>query len=181
MPLTRKQFVEKYYPDMVRITSGTNIFPSVMMAQAIVESQRSVGGYYYPGESLLSKVYNNYFGIKASSGWKGKTVNLVTGEVYNGVPVNVNVDFRVYDSPADSFADYVKFLKSNPRYANAGVFSAPTPQEQTKRLQAAGYATNPSYATLLNNVIDGFKEYIPNISQGGGMVALVILILILTR
>lgn len=170
----REQFVKQWYPLMTNITQGTGIFPQVMMAQAIVETSKLIGSYYYPGESILSKKYNNYFGIKSGGNWLGPVINLLTGEyTAAGQPYSINDNFRVYNSPVDSFKDYINFLKTNPRYTSVGVFNAKNPQEQTTLLQSAGYATNPGYATLLNNIMDSFKSYI--VDGNGGNVALIIL------
>ena len=171
--MTREEFVKKYWPVMVSITAGTGIFPEVMMAQSIIESQGNVNGVYMPGQSTLSKLANNYFGIKSSSQWGGQTVTLKTGEVYNGHPVIVSGIFRKYISPEDSFIDYVHFLKSNPRYTAAGVFTAKTPQEQSKALLNAGYATNPSYANMIDAVAAGIKKYIPAAAAAGGAALIV--------
>lgn len=177
--MTREQFVKTYYPGAHQLTQGTGLFPEIMMAQAIVESSGLVNGLWYPGESLLAKVANNYFGIKASSQWKGKTITLNTGEVYNGVKVTVPGVFRVYASPVDSMIDYVNFLRSNPRYTTAGVFTAATPAIQAQRLKDAGYATDPNYPGLLISVYEGFKKWIPKIVDsvgGGGGLALLLIV-----
>lgn len=160
MLLTREEFVKKYSPFVTSITKGTGIFPQVMLAQAILESQGRVNGKYYPGQSKLARDYNNYFGIKASAGWKGKAVDLKTNEVYNGNTVTITDAFRVYNSVEDSMRDYLKFLQENPRYTKAGVFTASTPKEQAERLRAAGYATNPNYASLIDSIGNSIAKYI---------------------
>jgi len=180
MAYSREQFIKKYWQAFVNATSGTGIFPEVMAAQAILESSRkSSDGNYYVGLSELTQKANNYFGIKDSAGWTGPTYNISTKEYSNGVTHNETDAFRAYGSPEESFADYVKFLQSNPRYASAGVFTASTPAEQSQRLQAAGYATDPNYSTLLQSVMIGFKKYIPTIAEGGG-IALLLFFLYLT-
>lgn len=161
--MTREAFIKKYYPVAVQLTAGTNIFPQVMLAQAIIESSGRVDGVWFVGQSLLARSANNYFGIKSSAGWKGQTISLKTGEYLNGQKVNVTGVFRKYASIEDSFRDYINFLKVNPRYTSAGVFTAKTPQEQTAALQRAGYATDPNYSKLLNAIMDSFKKYIPNV------------------
>lgn len=172
--MTRETFVKTYYPGAARLAAGTGIFPEVMMAQAIVESSGLVNGLYYPGESVLAKVANNYFGIKSSAGWPGKTISLKTGEYINGKKVTVTGVFRAYDSPLDSMVDYIKFLKTNPRYTTAGVFTASSPAIQAERLKAAGYATDPNYASLLMSVYEGFKKWIPAAAAGGGLALLLV-------
>lgn len=144
--LTRNDYIALYKDLAVKTTAGTGLFPSVMLAQAIVESDN--------GNSVLASKYNNHFGIKADSSWTGKTVDLNTTENVNGSPVSVVGTFRVYDSPEASYADRIAFLQNNPRYAAAGVFTASTPLEQLQRLQSAGYATDPNYATTLNAVLE---------------------------
>lgn len=142
------EFIEKAkQAALSALTSG--LFPSVAIAQAALET-----GF---GKSELSAKYNNYFGIKNSPGWKGKVVNMKTGEVLNGKNVTVTAGFRVYDSFADSIADRNNFLKVNPRYTNAGVFSAETPEAQAKALLKAGYATDPEYANKLIKLINQYN------------------------
>ena len=60
-------------------------FKSVIIAQAAIESNW--------GRSVLSSRYNNFFGIKAGKSWKGKTVNMKTGEVFDGKQVTINSNF----------------------------------------------------------------------------------------
>lgn len=161
--MTREQFIKQYYPAAAQVTQGSGIFPEVMMAQAILESSGRVDGQWFVGQSLLARAGNNYFGIKASPGWKGEVISLRTGEYLNGQRVTVTGQFRKYPTVMDSFRDYVRFLKENPRYEKAGVFAATTPAAQTAALQRAGYATDPNYSKILNSVMDGFKKWIPSV------------------
>lgn len=150
--LPRVNYIKAHGDSIVRSTMGTNLFPSVMMAQAVLESRN--------GDSLLSKKYNNHFGIKAIGKWKGAAVNLDSGEVVNGQSIVQNSAFRVYDSALASFKDRNKFLIENPRYERNGVFKASTPEEQAFALQRAGYATDPNYAHSIISIINtyGLKE-----------------------
>ncbi len=133
---------------------STGLFPSVMMAQAILESSDKYG---IPGNSVLARKYNNHFGIKADKSWQGKKVNLKTREVLEGGEVIIADYFRVYDDPARSFTDRVRFLQKNKRYAKARVFLSPSPDAQAEALQAAGYATDPQYAAILKRLISKCK------------------------
>lgn len=144
--LTRNDYIALYKDLAVKTTANTGLFPSVMLAQAIVESSN--------GNSILASKYKNHFGIKANSAWKGQSVNLGTREVISGNSVNVNDNFRVYNTVEESYRDRVQFLKENQRYTTAGVFTAQTPLEQLQALQRAGYATDPNYATILNSVLE---------------------------
>lgn len=161
--MTREEFVKTYYSLAETITQGTGIFPLTLLSQAIIESSGKVGGVWVPGQSTLSKLANNYFGIKASAGWKGATIALQTGEVIDGKKVTITGTFRKYSSIEDSFRDYVKFLKENPRYDKAGVFSAKDVSDQAKRLQAAGYATDPNYSKLISSIASSIKSFVPTI------------------
>jgi len=128
------------------------LFPSVFAAQSILETGVLGGG------SELANKYNNLLGIKADSSWQGDTVRLKTAE-YSGIAgwVNIYDEFRVYDSPEDSFADRVQFLVENPRYTE--VFEKETPEAQAQALQDSGYATDPEYADKLINVIERYNLY----------------------
>jgi len=177
--ITREAFVKKYSEFVNSITSGTGIFPQTLFSQAIIESQgKGADGNYYPGLSNLSKKYFNFFGIKAGTSWRGPMVNLSTGEYTEKGGFYIKPDwFRVYTSFEESARDYVKFLKENPRYTKAGVFTAESPEVQAQRLQAAGYATNPAYSDLLVKVGTGIKKYISTPGAGGTLAALVLLLL----
>jgi flagellum-specific peptidoglycan hydrolase FlgJ len=145
--MTRAEYIKKFTPAAVNSSAGTGLFPSVALAQGAVESGN--------GDSLLAKKYNNHFGIKAQKGdgWTGKKVNLQTREVVGGKDEMQGAFFRVYNSAEESYRDRAKFLKENPRYTKAGVFTAKTPEEQLKAFQKAGYATDPNYANIIIGVL----------------------------
>lgn len=152
--MTRRDYIEKYTHAAIDSTKGNGLFPSLVMAQAILESSDKYG---QPGESHLAKHYNNHFGIKADKGWKGKKVNLKTGEVLENKAVTIMDYFRVYEHALQSFVDRNDFLINNSRYRKAGVFDAPTPEKQADTLQKAGYATDPAYAAKLKNLIQTYN------------------------
>jgi len=162
MSYTRQEFVQKYGDFINDEIKGTGILAGTLIAQAIIESQGKVNGSWRVGASTLSQKANNYFGIKAYGGWKGKTFNIETGEYTpQGVYYKEKATFRAYDSVEDSIRDYIKFLQENQRYAKAGVFEAKTVQEQASRLKDAGYATSPTYANTVTSVFKGVEKYIP--------------------
>lgn len=96
---------------------------------------------------------NNLFGIKAT-GWKGDRATVNTHEYTNGVRHTERADFRAYASPAESFADYVRLLKQNPRYRQA-LESGGDVRRFASALQQAGYATDPRYADKLSAIANG--------------------------
>ncbi|WP_312681925.1 flagellar assembly peptidoglycan hydrolase FlgJ [Stenotrophomonas chelatiphaga] len=96
---------------------------------------------------------HNLFGIKAT-GWSGDRATVGTHEYVDGARRNETASFRSYSSPAESFADYVRLLKSNPRYQKA--LEAGTDVRGFARgLQQAGYATDPSYANKIASIAGG--------------------------
>ncbi|MBC8055566.1 MAG: glucosaminidase domain-containing protein, partial [Rhizobiales bacterium] len=60
---------------------------------------------------------HNLFGIKAGASWTGKVTQVMTTEVIDGQPRKVMAKFRAYASYDESFRDYAKLMKNNPRYA----------------------------------------------------------------
>jgi flagellum-specific peptidoglycan hydrolase FlgJ len=152
--MNRNQFIETYAPVVKAAAHGSGLFPSLFMAQAILESSDSKG---VPGNSGLAKNHNNFFGIKADKSWKGKKAIMKTREVIKGKSVMVDAPFRKYDRPESSFMDRVLFLKNMSRYQKAGVFDAANPIEQAQALQRAGYATDPNYAKILQGLIDKYN------------------------
>lgn len=142
----QKQFIDKILNGSVKGYQQYKVFPSVTIAQAIIES-----GW---GKSKLTLLGNNLFGIKASSAWKGRTINMPTLEEFNGQKVTVNAVWRCYDSLDDSVEDHGKFLAENSIYSQAGVFDAKNYREQVIAIKNAGYATDSSYVDLICNTIE---------------------------
>ncbi|AEC19311.1 flagellum-specific peptidoglycan hydrolase [Pusillimonas sp. T7-7] len=98
----------------------------------------------------------NLFGIKATSSWKGKVVHIMTTEYENGVAHKVKQPFRAYDSYAESFADYARLISRNERYSE--VLDALSAEDAARRIQAAGYATDPAYADKLISIMGYFDS-----------------------
>lgn len=145
-------YIEKVAP--IAQKYARNLLPSVTIAQAILESAW--------GESGLAKIYNNHFGMKASSSWKGKVTQQKTQEDDgSGKLYNITAGFKWYDSIDDSFKDHeamfdTAFSKSH--YAK--VLSATTAEGQAQALQGT-YATDTSYASKLIKLINQYdlKKY----------------------
>lgn len=151
MSAERDAFIAKYKNDVINAVEGTGIFPSVKMAQMIIESANSRG---QAGEGITFKQANNAFGIKANTTWTGDKMSFNTPN--DGKPVSW---FRVYPSIKDSIKDHTKFLQVNSRYKSNGVFDAKTPQEQSYALAKAGYSEKPypQYAEGLIAIIRGYN------------------------
>ena len=100
-------FIQKHAADVIRSVQGTGIFPSIKMAQMIIESSgKDENGKFGIGKGLAVRKANNYFGIKADKGWKGEKVALNTPK--DGKPVNY---FRVYPAAKDSLQDQNRFAQ----------------------------------------------------------------------
>lgn len=136
----QSEFISKHKKEVIKATHGTGLFPSVKMAQMIIES-----GW---GETAPVKYANNYFGIKADSSWKGDKVELNTPK-----DAKKKNYFRKYASALDSIKDHSSFLIKNKRYESAGVFNAKTAEEQIDAIAKAGYAESKNYANTLKSVI----------------------------
>jgi flagellum-specific peptidoglycan hydrolase FlgJ len=153
--LSRKDWIVKFYPIASQVTAGTGIFPETLLAMAVVESQgKASDGNWYPGLGLVARTANNYFGIKASSRWKGPTVDLPTPGDADKIST-----FRKYNNVGESIADFIEFLKVNPRYTTAGVFRANNYVDQIIAIARAGYAESPTYTSIVTAVAKKVQEY----------------------
>ena len=122
------------------------VLPSVCIAQACLET-----GY---GQSALMTKANAYFGIKWTSGCGFNAYSSLTNEVYDGNNVTINADFRAYNSPEESVADYFDLITSLPRYAGAvnnGDYKA-----SIQAIKDGGYATDINYVSKICNIIEMF-------------------------
>lgn len=100
---------------------------------------------------------NALFGIKATKDWKGKTLTRKTTEYEDGKKVQVEAEFRAYDTWEDSVKDHSAFLKKYKRYAK--VIGETDYKEACKAVAAAGYATDPEYAKKLIKLIETYELY----------------------
>jgi len=141
-------FVQRMLPHAQEASASTGIPPQFMMGQAALES----GWGKSEIRSADGQNSHNLFGIKAGSGWRGRTVDIVTTEYVNGKPQKQVDTFRAYDSYADSFRDYATLLRGNPRYQNV-LAQGQDAAGFAQGLQQAGYATDPNYARKLASVI----------------------------
>lgn len=149
MAETREEFIKKVYNQTYQMAQDNGLPHDFIMAQVIQET-----GW---GKHIL-KDTNNIFNIKTGSSWKGKKSTHNVWEVINGKKVWVDADFRKYDSYGDSVKDWLKFLKKNKRYKALFEKENLSTSEFAKRIQKAGYATDPNYAKNIVNITKG-KTY----------------------
>ena len=146
---TTKEFVDRVWPYAVEASRATGVPPHFLVAHAALESG---WGKSEPRNADGSPSFN-LFGIKAGKGWGGSTADASTTEYVDGQAQKTNASFRAYSSYAESFSDYANLLRNNPRYGN--VVGSQDGTEFAKRLQQAGYATDPAYADKLSRIING--------------------------
>ena len=145
-----EQFVATLWPEAQAAATELGVDPKMLLAQAALES-----GW---GKAVMHAAdgsdSHNLFGIKADRSWGGRSVGTQTLEYENGVAIRKRAAFRAYDSYADSFRDYVGFLRDNPRYTQA-LKHADNPERFIAGLQKAGYATDPNYARKVMSIYRG--------------------------
>lgn len=142
-----EQFVSRLLPAAQRASQESGVPAQLIMAQAALESG------WGRREIRADDGRNSYnlFGIKADKSWKGPVVEATTTEYVNGMAQKTQARFRAYSSYEESFADYARFLTSNPRYAN--MLATQDPAEAAHGLQRAGYATDPQYGGKLVRIM----------------------------
>nr|WP_276521732.1 glycoside hydrolase family 73 protein [Weissella diestrammenae] len=147
--LTKDQFIRRLAPEAQTIQLQYGVRASITLSQAALESDW--------GQSELAYKYNNFFGVKASSGMK--QVSLPTSEYVNGKWIKVDAPFRAYDSWQESMVDHAKLLvngtaDNHARYLK--VIQGSTAEESAKELVEGGYATDPKYAEKLIYIINTY-------------------------
>lgn len=156
-----EQFVRELLPLARRIADDSGIDPRLMVAQAALET--GWGKHMIEGEG--SQPSYNLFGIKADSRWQGDAVTITTTEFREGVPMKEQAAFRAYPDYEASFRDYVSFLESNPRYRDV-LATADRPELFARKLQEAGYATDPAYGDKINRIMN--RDSLMSLSMGDG-------------
>ncbi|MGL9813998.1 peptidoglycan DD-metalloendopeptidase family protein [Enterococcus sp. DIV0098] len=145
-------FIRKIGESARKIGKEKDLYASVMIAQAILESAS--------GQSQLAQAPNyNLFGIKGSH--NGKSVSMATQEDFgNGTLYTTQSGFRVYENYEDCFTDYATLLKEgltgdSNYYAGVWKSNAVTYQEATEFLTGR-YATDTQYDQKLNGLIETY-------------------------
>jgi LysM repeat protein len=134
-------YIEKYHQLAIKQQKKHGIPASIILAQGLLESSA--------GQSQLSRLSNNHFGIKCNSDWNGETISWDDDER--------NECFRKYRNVADSYEDHSLFLKNRPRYASLFQLDKTDYQGWAHGLKKAGYATDPTYAYKLISLIENYN------------------------
>ena len=148
-PATAQEFVAQHSEAAKKAEEASGIPASFMVAQAAHET-----GWGKKNIRMADGSNSfNLFGIKAGSGWKGASTQVMTTEYVGGRPQKSVQSFRAYASYEESFADYARLMKTSPRYRDV-VAAADDAKTFAQGLQRAGYATDPAYADKLGRVIN---------------------------
>ena len=143
-----QQYAEKYATEAMEQMKRYGIPASVTLAQGILESSN--------GQSELSQLGNNHFGVKASGSWlkNGGDYLVYTDD-------KPNEKFCKYATVGDSYEHHSKILKNSSRYCQCFKLSPDDYKGWTKGIERGGYATNGGYAASLQKIIEanGLQKY----------------------
>ncbi|MBO0413396.1 glucosaminidase domain-containing protein [Enterococcus hulanensis] len=144
-----KNFIETVGEDARTLGQEYDVFASVMIAQALLESGS--------GTSTLSLAPNyNLFGIKGT--YQGQSISMATQEDRgNGELYSINSAFRKYPNYAASLGDYVELLRGgisgNDSYYKQTWRSEAKNYLRTTNALTGTYATDTTYGQKLNSII----------------------------
>ena len=145
-------FVNRVWPHAVEAANSIGVPPHFLVAHSALES-----GWGKSEIKMANGVPSyNLFGVKAGRSWQGPSVEVKTTEYVNGEAQRSTEKFRAYGSYAEAFRDYANLLSSNQRFG--GVIGSQDGTEFARRLQQAGYATDPKYAQRLTSMIQQLKD-----------------------
>lgn len=133
-------YIVKYSGMAMEQMKQYGIPASITLAQGLLESDA--------GRSSLATKCNNHFGIKCHSDWTGRKMYHDDDERHEC--------FRCYRSADESFRDHSLFLVNGARYKSLFKLSVTDYKGWAKGLKAAGYATSPTYATKLIEIIERY-------------------------
>lgn len=135
-----QQYVDQYKEAAIEQMHRYKIPASITLAQALLESGA--------GTSFLAKNANNHFGIKVGVGWNGPYV--VRDDDRKGE------HFRKYKNVEESYEDHSQFLLKD-RYKRLFDLNPLDYKAWARGLKACGYATSPTYADRLINIIETYE------------------------
>lgn len=152
--LTTEMFIASIGEEARQIAQQNDLYASVMIAQAILESGSG-------GSTLSRAPYNNLFGIKGtwySEDGQGHTADFATQEDDGtGAHYTINAGFRAYNTTADSLQDYANLLSKDMRYFYSGALKSHTESFSDAAFFLQGrYATDTTYASQLLDLIETY-------------------------
>lgn len=144
---TPEQFITTLLPYAEKISEKLGVDATVLLAQSALETG---WGKFAIRDSQGQHTFN-MFNIKAGKRWDGHFVNVPTIEFRDGIPQQETASFRRYNNLEESFEDFYNFIQQ-PRYQSA-LEVASNNAEFLQALQSAGYATDPQYASKIQEIL----------------------------
>ena len=147
-----QRFLNKIIPAAQQATEGKDVYTSVMIAQAALESA-------WGQSTLASEPNHNLFGVKGN--YNGQSVNMYTledagAQKYYGIYDN----FRKYPSYKESMDDYVdkiiNGIKGAPMFYSGAWKSRTNSYQDATRYLTGRYATDTAYYAKLNRIIEQY-------------------------
>ena len=137
-----QDYFDKYKDLAIEQMQKHKIPASITLAQGVLESAA--------GRSELALKGNNHFGIKCN-GWTGR-------RTYHDDDERGEC-FRAYKNVYESYEDHSVFLTTRKRYSSLFQLSMTDYKGWARGLKACGYATSPTYATKLIDIIQLYRLY----------------------
>ena len=132
-------YIDQYKDIAIEQMRKYHIPASITLAQGLLESGA--------GKSELARKSNNHFGIKCHD-WSGRRTYHDDDEK--------DECFRVYKNVRDSYEDHSIFLATGSRYAFLFKLAQTDYIGWARGLKRAGYATSPTYADKLIEIIERY-------------------------
>ncbi|MGX7092335.1 glycoside hydrolase family 73 protein [Hutsoniella sourekii] len=147
----KQGFIEELAPTAQSLQRQYGVLASISLAQAALESDF--------GRSELASDYYNLYGVKTDADDPDK-VAFNTMEFVDGEWIEITDYFKVYPSWQASMAQHAELIHYgtswDPNYYQL-VKDGKTYQEQASGLQEAGYATDPTYANKIVEMIEAWS------------------------
>lgn len=144
-----EEFIGEIAETARKLGADNDLYASVMIAQAILESKHGQSG-------LASSPNYNLFGVKGK--YQNDSVTLETSEDDGtGNMTTIRAEFRKYSSYEDSLKDYVHLLRNgvswNKQYYTKVFKSNTASYKDATHYLTGSYATDSKYYEKLNHLI----------------------------
>ncbi|MGH2015345.1 LysM peptidoglycan-binding domain-containing protein [Aerococcus urinaeequi] len=146
---TNNAFLDSIIPDAHKLANDNDLYASVMIAQAILESNWGASG-------LSAAPYYNLFGIKGTYNGEGVTFYTLEDDG-SGNYYQIRDSFRDYPSYKESLTDYANKMVNGVSWDSefySGTWKSNTSSYKDATAALTGtYATDTRYGGKLNNLI----------------------------
>ncbi|ECC0538728.1 1,4-beta-N-acetylmuramoylhydrolase [Listeria monocytogenes] len=162
---TVQSFIQTIQASSSQIAAENDLYASVMIAQAILESA-------YGTSELGSAPNYNLFGIKGAYNGQSYTKQTLEDDG-KGNYYTITAKFRKYPSYHQSLEDYAQVIRKgpswNPNYYSKVWKSNTTSYKDAMKALTGTYATDTAYATKLNDLISRYNltQYDSGKTTGG--------------